>query len=154
MRTGIWLSTLAALLVVPTFAQDATVIFYAPGSITKTALKEMFTFKGDAAFMGSIFDGHQRLVGLAPNRFVTFRFPAGAHSFSAGTGSKHGDKDSQLPMGSHRRRTLLHTRECELQEHDGTDRSYLHQKHAGRGTVRPDESGISGRKTCSYQACR
>jgi hypothetical protein len=45
MRTGIRLFAFIALLVTPAFAQDATVTFYAPGSATKTVLKEMLLSK-------------------------------------------------------------------------------------------------------------
>jgi hypothetical protein len=88
----------------PTLAQNATVTFYSPGSAAKSVLKESFTFKGDAAFIGSIFDGDHKLVGITPNSFVTFPLAAGPHSFSAHSCSAlhsfpdHPDPSSQFPM--------------------------------------------------------
>jgi hypothetical protein len=88
----------------PILAQNATVTFYSPGSARNSALKELFTFKGDAAFMGSIFDGDHKLAGVTPNTFVTFHFPAGLHSFSGNSYSSlhsfpnHPDPSSQFQM--------------------------------------------------------
>lgn len=94
----------ALVTTMPILAQNATVTFYSPGSARKSALKELFTFKGDAAFMGSIFDGDHKLAGITPNTFVTFFLPVGPHSFSANSYStlhsfpNHPDSSSQFPL--------------------------------------------------------
>jgi hypothetical protein len=105
MRSRIWLFFLFALVgEVPILAQNATVTFYSPGSAAKSLLKEEFTFKGDASFVGSIFDGDHKLAGITPNTFVTFHVPAGPHSFSASHCTplhnfpNHPDPGSQFPM--------------------------------------------------------
>jgi hypothetical protein len=83
-ESRIWLVVLFVLVItMPTLAQNATVTFYSPGSAAKSVLKESFTFKGDAAFIGSIFDGDRKLAGITPNTFVTFLLPAGPHAFFA-----------------------------------------------------------------------
>ncbi len=105
MRSRIWLFFLLSSVVeVPILAQNATVTFYSPGSAAKSILKEEFTFKGVAAFLGSIFDGDHKLAGITPNTFVTFHVPAGPHSFSASHCTplhnfpNHPDRSSQFPM--------------------------------------------------------
>jgi hypothetical protein len=105
MRSRIWLVFLFAMVIaMPTLAQNATVTFYSPGSAAKSVLKESFTFKGDAAFIGSIFNGDHKLAGITPNTFVTFLLPAGPHSFSAHSCSAlhsfpdHPDPSSHFPM--------------------------------------------------------
>ena len=105
MRSKIWVFSLFAMVItMPILGQNAAVTFYSPGSAQKTALKEMFTFKGDAAFIGSIFDGDHKLAGITPNTFVTFLLPAGPHSFSANSYStlhsfpNHPDPSSQFPV--------------------------------------------------------
>ncbi len=75
------------------FAQTAQVTFYASGSQAKLLLPK----SEDAAFVGWIYDGPQKLTLLAPGRFGTFTLPAGVHSFSASF-SKHPAANSQLVL--------------------------------------------------------
>jgi hypothetical protein len=73
---------------------DAFVTFYSEGSVMKSGVpgtKHNF-------FMGVIFDGQQSLGNLRLHRFMTIRFPAGQHVFSASSSGKHPAENSQLTL--------------------------------------------------------
>ncbi len=82
------LSNLSALAA----ANDAYVTFYNKGSI---ALGSIPGTKHNL-FVGTVFDGQQSLGYLRFHRFMTMRFPAGQHVFSASSSDKHPAENSQL----------------------------------------------------------
>lgn len=82
MRWGLRVVLVLAFLVAPCFAQTGTVTFYLYGNTVKreNAGTPAFSVR---PFTGWLFDGPQRLMHARDGRFVTFRFAAGPHSFTA-----------------------------------------------------------------------
>jgi hypothetical protein len=80
-------------------AQDATVVFYAHGSILTSGLPG----SNRGIFYGSIFDGNRRLFKFRDgffvknNRILIFHLAPGPHVFSASYG-KHPSKKSQVVL--------------------------------------------------------
>jgi hypothetical protein len=75
---------------------DAFVTFYNKGSLMKAAASMPGTKHN--FFMGVIFDGQQNLGFLRLHRFMTMRFPAGEHVFSASESQKHPAENSRLVL--------------------------------------------------------
>jgi hypothetical protein len=66
-------------------AQTALVTFYSAGCSVcwKDLAVGMTAGSGKTPYGGPIYDGPEKIVkGMAPNRFVTLRLQAGAHSFA------------------------------------------------------------------------
>lgn len=79
------LPLIAALSVVPCFAQTGTVTFYSQ-RISLKSEGAVFLPKSEQPFGGLqggwVLDGSQRLARVRVGRFVTFRFDAGQHTFT------------------------------------------------------------------------
>ncbi len=71
---------------------DTFVTFYNKGSLVQGSIPGT----KHNLFMGVIFDGQQNLGYLRFHRFMTMRFPAGEHVFSASNSGKHPAENSQL----------------------------------------------------------
>jgi hypothetical protein len=82
MSWGLRLALVSAFLVSPCFGQTGTVTFYLYGNTVKSEMAGTPAYSV-RPFTGWLFDGPQRLVHARDGRYVTFRFAAGPHSFTA-----------------------------------------------------------------------
>ena len=67
-------------------------VFFTPGGHwrgTTSQLKALAFGKADVLSIGGIFDGKDFVAFLSHSRYMTLRFPAGAHTFSTSLNRKH-----------------------------------------------------------------
>ncbi|HEY1499795.1 MAG TPA: hypothetical protein VGF88_09475 [Acidobacteriaceae bacterium] len=81
MLWGLRIAFVTVFLVSPCIAQTGTVTFYSYGVSVKNEKAGMMPTV--RPFSGWLFDGQQRLAHAQDDHFVTFRLPAGQHSFTA-----------------------------------------------------------------------
>lgn len=81
--------------------QSATVVFFTPGSHwrgTGSQLKALAFGKADVMSVGGVFDGNDFLSFLSHSRYISFRFPAGPHSFSTSLNRRHPNPKEVLAL--------------------------------------------------------
>jgi hypothetical protein len=90
---------LAFMAVTGLLAQTALVTFYSAGCSPRCVLVTLTAGSAKGPYWGPIYDGKDKLVKeIGQNQFVTFRLPAGVHSFAGQNMNSlawHGRRDNE-----------------------------------------------------------